>query len=94
MHFSKKTHSSIKNTSFKELIKESKILEKQVFSTPKEELYQDATECLSFILKMKNSELIHIFRLDDEEKELAEEDIECAILKTFLDCNKIVLRSS
>lgn len=64
------------------MITESKIIDKN-----KHELFQDACECLSFILKMKNSELIHVFHLDDEEKEINADDIECAIFKTFIDCN-------
>lgn len=69
------------------MIKESKIFDKQNFPSPQDEIYKDAVECLKFIIKMKNSELIHILNFDEEEKELYEEDVEYAILKAFIDCN-------
>lgn len=54
---------------------------------PKPELIQAACECLAYIVKMRSSELLHVFRLDDEEREFDEDDIECEILKTFINCN-------
>jgi hypothetical protein len=71
--------------SLKEMIEESKIFGKNKTAT--EELFKDAFECLLFIISMKSSELIHVLSLDDEENELDEGDIECAILKTFINCN-------
>ena len=71
-------------------MREWKIFDNKNFPSENDEVYQTACECLSFIIKLKKSELIHIFRLDDEEKELDENDIECAILKAFIDCNYLV----
>lgn len=67
------------------MIEESKIFGKNK-TTTESQLFKDACECLSFIISMKSSELIHVLSLDDEENELDEDDIECAILKTFINC--------
>lgn len=66
------------------MIEESEIFGK---NAPSEEAFKDACEFLSFIIKMKSSELVNVLSLDDEEKELDEGDIEFAILKTFINCN-------
>lgn len=77
--------------SIEELVKESKIFDKRNPPSSDSEVFISACECLSFIIKMRSSELIHIVKLDDEEKELTEEDIECAILKAFIDCKRFLL---
>lgn len=73
--------------SVSDLIRGSKIFDKHK-ETPSPERFQAACDCLSYIVRMKSSELIHVFRLDDEERELDEDVIECEILKTFLNCKE------
>lgn len=50
-------------------------------------MVEEATERLAYIVSDKNSALLNIFRLDDEEDS---EDIELALLRTFLNCNSKV----
>ena len=47
-------------------------------------MFDDACARLEYIVSMKDSELINIFKFTDDEED--SQDIEFAILRAFLDC--------
>ena len=69
----------------KELIDESKIFERRKkLSNYNDKMFHDACKRLEYIVSMKDSELINIFKFTDDEED--SQDIEFAILRAFLDC--------
>lgn len=67
-------------------ITESKLLENKKNFKSYENLLNNAKQNLKFIIENKTNKLVHIYQLDDE---ITSDTLDQAILRTFLDCNKI-----